>query len=524
MKKIVLILCCLIFIHRISAQEFEEKTLLTGSDGSTQGVLYSKVAIDNDFLILGAPWHEEDALGSDPIYEAGAAYLFKKSDDGDWERIQKIVASDRVRNSNFGCSVSISGNYAVIGSRTNSFDEVGENEIWASGAAYIFEKNNNDEWIEVQKIVASDRNDEGYFGGAVSISGNYIVVGEIGDGNTSNGYTWAGAAYIFERNNTGVWNEIQKITNSNQHSFDNFGKSVSIDGIYAVISATGVDKNVEEQDSLDGAGAAFIFKKNTNGSWQEIQKIVASDRDENDRFGNDVSISGSYAVVAANQEGHDENGNNFLWFSGSAYIFEMSNDGYWNEVQKIVASDREQEDMFGSSVSIRNDIIIIGSPQQDLDATRKNEGAVYTFSRNSNSNWVQSQELVHSHITDYSRFGCSVSISDSALVAGSTSNQGVGVVFELMPSNNSTNIESHNTVNSTKLYPNPVSDEFTIDLGNKYEKIEISIFNICGVEVYNKNFKDCRLLNISQLLSSGTFIVSITINDKEYDTLKLIKE
>ncbi len=88
-------------------------------------------------------------------------------------------------------------------------------------------------------------------------------------------------------------------------------------------------------------------------SWNEVMKTVASDRAEvEEYYGWSVSISGHFAIVGAYWDEEDANGENTLYQAGSAYILEKDENGYWNQVQKIVASDREENDKFGNAVSI----------------------------------------------------------------------------------------------------------------------------------------------------------------------------
>ena len=81
----------------------------------------------------------------------------------------------------------------------------------------------------------------------------------------------------------------------------------------------------------------------------EQNKIVASDRFTDDQFGSLVSISGNYAIVGAVNEDEDENGLNTISNCGWAYIYEKDSNGNWVEVQKIVASDRSGYDRYSFS-------------------------------------------------------------------------------------------------------------------------------------------------------------------------------
>ena len=96
----------------------------------------------------------------------------------------------------------------------------------------------------------------------------------------------------------------------------------------------------------------------------ETQKIVASDRGASDHFGNSVSISGDYAIVGSPDEDEDASGGNTLSNAGSAYIFKRDGTS-WVQQQKIVASDRGVNDYFGWSVSISGDYAIVAARDED---------------------------------------------------------------------------------------------------------------------------------------------------------------
>ena len=87
-------------------------------------------------------------------------------------------------------------------------------------------------------------------------------------------------------------------------------------------------------------------------SWPEVDKLLASDGAEFDLFGYSVSISGDYAIVGALD---DDNGSD----SGSAYIFFYDGTS-WSEQAKLTAADGNDDDRFGCSVSISGDYAVIG--------------------------------------------------------------------------------------------------------------------------------------------------------------------
>ena len=209
----------------------------------------------------------------------------------------KILPIDGAPGDEFGQSVSISGDYAIVGARWD--DDNG----MMSGSAYIFQRDGSN-WIEEQKLLATDGAEGDWFGHSVSISGDCVIVGAVGDDDYG---LVSGAAYIFRREGTS-WIEDQKLTSSDGAQGDNFGMSVSISGDYAILGAPFDDDNGMM------SGSAYIFRRDST-IWLEEEKLTASDGAAEDLFGFSVSISGDYAIVGAFQD--DDSGD----LSGSAYIF-----------------------------------------------------------------------------------------------------------------------------------------------------------------------------------------------------------
>jgi hypothetical protein len=144
-------------------------------------------------------FEDHNATGGANLSDAGSAYIFER-DGGTWTQMNKIVASDRAASDNFGVSVSISGEYAIVGAYNEDEDPVGGNTLSNSGSAYIF-RNTSGNWAQANKIVASDRGGVDLFGYSVAISGDYAIAGaynedenQVGGNNLAN----AGSSYIFK--------------------------------------------------------------------------------------------------------------------------------------------------------------------------------------------------------------------------------------------------------------------------------------------------------------------------------------
>ncbi len=337
-----------------------------------------------------------------------------------WGQTQKIVASDRHPEQEFGCTLAIQGDIAAIGARSD-----GES-IDRGGAVYMYEKDVEDNWVFTQKLFNSDPNQFDRFGQSVAIDGNYLIVGARGQDFDENGvgdfYDASGAAYIFERDDSGTWSQIQKLVASDRGaSFQAlFGETVAMHGNYAVVNAPNEDTGLDGQPEIQAAGACYIFERGDNGIWQEVQKIVSSDRDIAERWGDlATAISGDILVVGSYLEGLDASGENEVIHAGAAYIFERDTNGVWNEIQKIVASDREQSELFGRSVTIDGDFIVVGASQEYPQGENNLQyGAVYVFERDDTGVYNEVQKVRPDALLDQSRFGHSVDIDGDRLLVG----------------------------------------------------------------------------------------------------------
>lgn len=288
-----------------------------------------------------------------------------------------------------------------------------------TGAAYIYERDANGNWNET-KLVASDSVAGDYFGNSVSISGDRAIVGAYLDDDNINGIN-AGSVYVFERDAGGNWAET-KLVASDAVASDYFGWSVAIDGDRAIVGAFLVD------DNGDRSGAAYIYERNVNGNWVET-KLTASDGASGDVFGRSVAIDGNLAIVGASLD--DDNGSQ----SGSVYVFEHDGNGNWIET-KLTSSDGDTEDYFGESVSIDGNRAIVGARQDDDNGSTS--GSAYLYERNANGNWVETKMVASDGaVDDY--FGWSVAIEGDRTIIGARLDDdnkvdsGSAYVFELEP-------------------------------------------------------------------------------------------
>jgi uncharacterized protein (DUF2345 family) len=137
-------------------------------------------------------------------------------------------------------------------------------------------------------------------------------------------------------------------------------------------------------------------------------KLTASDGSANDVFGHSVAISGDTLVVGAP---YDD------LLRGSAYVFVKSatRGATWIETAKLTASGGVAGDQFGYSVAIRGDTVVIGANGND-----KFRGSAYVFVK-PEAGWSSGTETAKLTASDGASphyFGNSVAISGDTVVVG----------------------------------------------------------------------------------------------------------
>ena len=307
--------------------------------------------------------------------------------------LDKELASDGSVGDQFGISVSVSGDTAIVGA--NFDDDNGDD----SGSAYIFTRAGSN-WSQSAKIKPSDGVTGEQFGYSVSVSGDTVIVGAWEDNDNGSD---SGSAYIFTRTGS-TWSEQAKIKPSDGSMDDQFGISVSVSGDTAIVGANGDDDNGTD------SGSAYVFTR-TGSNWSQQAKIKPSDGSVGDQFGISVSVSGDTAIVGANFD--DDNGE----ASGSAYIFTRSG-STWSQQAKLTHGDGDADDWFGYSVSVSEaeDTVIVGAFRDDDNG--ESSGSAYIFTR-TGSNWSQQAKIKPSDGAEFDNFGRSVSVSGETVIVGS---------------------------------------------------------------------------------------------------------
>jgi outer membrane protein assembly factor BamB len=198
--------------------------------GSATGNWFGRsVAISGNVALVGSP--QDDA----PQFNSGSAYLF---DVTSGQELFKFTASDGTEGNEFGWSVAISGNVAIVGSPRD--DDGGIN----FGSAYLFDVTTGQQLFKLNAAAAAALD---HFGLSVAINGDTALVRSPSDPQAPQGGNSSGSAYLFD---VTTGKQLAKLTAADAAAGDVFGRSVSISGSTALVGAFG--------DEF-GTGSAYVF-------------------------------------------------------------------------------------------------------------------------------------------------------------------------------------------------------------------------------------------------------------------------
>ncbi len=296
-------------------------------------------------------------------------------------QIDKLPHPDTTSGNFFGVAVSIDGNRALVGA--SSEDTCDTN----AGAAYLFERNaDTDHWYEVAKLVPDDCLTGLFFGRSVALSGDRALVAAANEFYASK----SNAAYLFERDSTGTWNQTARLTADTEEEEGPFAASVSLDGDRALVTTWG-DPSDEKY-----SGAAYIYERDaTTGRWVKTARLTGSRGIQAGIFGGAAALDGDRVVVAASSY--------FQRHPGSIYIFERdAATGQWFE-----AAHFGDIDDFFVSVDIDGDRVLVGESKDG----RRETGAATLYTRDAEGAWRLDATLRAPTPYDHGGFGSAVSLA-----------------------------------------------------------------------------------------------------------------
>jgi hypothetical protein len=333
-----------VYVYTRSGGSWSQVQKLEPGDAVEGGFGYS-IALTADTAVIGAPWQMRAAK----TY-AGGAYVFKLT-GGSWTQEGVLTVADAAYDQ-FGTSVALSGDTAVIGASHNSFSGVS-----IPGTAYVFTRTGTS-WSQQQALVATGLAPGDLFGCAVAVDGDTALVGASGHS------AGRGEAVAFTRSGQ-TWSQGSTLSAADGAGDDNLGAALALSGGTALVGAP-----FHAVGGPDRRGAAYAFVQSA-GSWSPQQELTASDGAGGDVFGIAVALSGDAALVGA--IGHTVG---TATGSGEAYIYARGAN-VWTEQSRLTAATPDADDQLGASVGFSGGLALAGAPNHDAGGS--NAGAAYAF-------------------------------------------------------------------------------------------------------------------------------------------------
>ncbi|MCI5082112.1 MAG: T9SS type A sorting domain-containing protein [Saprospiraceae bacterium] len=495
----------LFFTISLQAQALQEVFQYNSPFGQQGDFFGGAVSISGRTVLVTAILDDLDANNENPVQDAGSVYIFEKNDADEWGLVQKITSEDREPEARFGTQVIVQGNKAIVSAFLADTDANNENPVVNAGAVYYYEKQASGEWVQQQKLVAADRSQNDNFGVSVAMDGATLAVGAYRASTNANGdnfLTEAGAVYLFEQNEDGIWAQTQKVTASDREANAWFGFRIALEGNTLLAGAPREDKDEVGLNGLSNAGAVYEFLKNDDGIWEEGQKITLPSRSFSDEFGSFVELQNNSAIIS------DLNLNRVF------------------HVRRINANWEFQETFYtnnsGNTANIKNtaiagNFVIVGDDLSDGAGTElEDAGAAYLYNRTIDGQYILNQKLEADDQDLFFGFGSDVDMNDEAVVVTAQGNNAL-YIFENLP----TNVEASTFDHTVRIFPNPTNGPLQVDFGQAYSGT-LQIFSVDGKQVYQLPFRQQAKLSLNLDLPKGAYSLYIQTKDGQSGHTKLV--
>ena len=371
---------------------------LTVADRIQAGQFGRSVAVDGDTAVVGAPFVNNDR---------GAAYVFARFGDN-WVHTATLTTADGEADDRFGASVAIQGDTIVAGAPgVNVEGRFGLKDD--QGSTYTFARTGPAARTEISELTTAALGAEGDgLGTSVAIDGDTIVAGAPGanvDGRSGLKDN-QGAAYTFARTGAAERTPTAKLTTALLGAADDqLGTSVAIDGDTIVAGARYHDAGQEDQ------GSAYTFARTGAAERTQTATLTVSGGARFARLGASVAIDRDTIVVGAPGDVVGANR-----YQGSAYTFARMGPAARNQTAKLTALDGAELDSLGASVAIDGNAVVVGAPGDDV--ANPSQGSAYTFARTGPAARNQTAKLTASGGAGFDELGTSVALAGDTIIAG----------------------------------------------------------------------------------------------------------
>jgi hypothetical protein len=438
----------------VSPNQWSQQAYLKAPNGESLDHFGQALSLDGGTLAVASPFEDSNATGvngdgtNNEKTRSGAVYLFERDGSGQWMSQSYLKASVTDAEEAFGFALHLSGDRLVVGAPFEDSQSRGiggnpnDNTANQSGAAYVFERIGG-VWSQTRYVKALNTDELDAFGSSVAITPDYLVIGAPSEGSAATGINGntsdnsapsAGAVYCYLAlpADFGLSSYAKASVAS---SGANFGESLAVSDASSVVGAPLFD-------------SAYVFLKSESDLTEQARLLPGTSAKQ--RFGAAVAISADTVVVGAPHSGSLASGIDGSETDtsgvrvGAAYVY-VRNGTAWTRQAYLKASNPDSQDLFGTSVAIHGDTIVIGAPGESSQGNEANNGstgagAAYVFVRNGGT-WTQQAYLKAANTEPNASFGpdafgSSVSVFQDTIAIGAPGEDGAGTDVSGDPSDN----------------------------------------------------------------------------------------
>jgi len=263
---------------------------------------------------------------------------------------------------------------------------------------------------QVARITASDGTNGDSLGWSVDVSGNLIAAGARNE--DLSGKSNAGAAYLFRRESNGTVTELAKLVHEDPQSSDYFGDAIAV-GNNVVAVGSPYDDVVVSGSNRSNAGSVTLFKVDAAGNVTRAMTLTAPNTDQSSAyFGYSLAISGDVLAV-----GEYKRNNSGASYSGRTYLYKLNADGTAQLTATINSPTPTNYGYFGYSVALDGDRLAVGAYQENSETATK-AGVAYVYKVKADGSATLLEALTHPNGKQDDRLGISVGVSGRNIVAG----------------------------------------------------------------------------------------------------------
>lgn len=475
MKKYILILIILTCLQGFFAQT----TVISHVSNDYQNHFGWSISGTGNYVSISDP---RDSIN---FYANGSVNIYKKN-GSQWDFNQTLKSPNGKAYDYFGHRVCMNNDILAI---TAAGDNL---KGFMAGAVHIY-KLKNENWQHVQSIYQNSPAKLGQFGESLCINGQYLYVGAPGIDST-------GAVFVYTMSED-TFSFVRKIKNPYPVNNMQFGKSVAAIHNKLFVGAPSPNK-------LQASGIVFIFTK-TDVSWQhQHYDSIGVKSEPGSMFGYSISAENDKLLIGAPHA-------NFFgaletyYFAGKAYYFKNIAGKYILQ-QEFANPEPASHDLFGSSVMIRDSIIFIASPKDNVSAV--DQGTIFIYNR---ENDLWKHKSINSPDKSSNYFSSSFYVFNKQLFIGSggnktEKNKGKVLAYNVsqLLSINENDIENE----SIKLFPNPADKIFNINMKNKF-RYSVTICSAEGKTIRKLEKSGNASFDVSDL-ANGHYIVYVKLKNQ----------